>query len=172
MQYDIFLGTKLVQIVFDITLTRKFWRFSILNRKTIFSLQRKCLISWPPRDRRAAFEHLYHAIDKATTDQTGSESWGLSVIVASNLDSWGGEGEVPLSLQGNIGLCREMPLILIDLLGHSWKGRYFETGWTLLSLKNTREWNRGTSANKEFEFNERGWACPILTVSSFKWKYA
>lgn len=82
-----------------------------------------------PRDRRAAFEHLYHAIDKATTDQTGSESWGLSVIVASNLDSWGGrEGEVPLSLQGNIGLCREMPLILIDLLGHSWKGRYFEMG--------------------------------------------
>ena len=102
MQYDIFLGTKLVQIVFDITLTRKFWRFSILNRKTIFSLQRKCLISWPPRDRRAAFEHLYHAIDKATTDQTGSESWGLSVIVASNLDSWGGggKGEVPLSFAG------------------------------------------------------------------------
>ena len=59
-------------------------------------------------------------------DQTGSESWGLSVVVASNLDSGG--GEVPLSLQGNIGLCREMPLILIDLIGHSWKGRYFEAG--------------------------------------------
>ena len=71
-------------------------------------------------------------------DQTGSEtaevyslefqeSWGLPFMVASNPDN-GGEGEAPLFLQGNIGLCREMPLILIDLIGHGWKGRYFETG--------------------------------------------